>query len=404
MKRHAVFIPFVLSFALLISSCRSTGTSAASADSSPESATRKSKRVRLASSVEGQLAETIVVTGTLAAQDQITASVKVAGRIDAVMVDFGATVVQGQVLARLDPTDFHLRVDQAEAALKQARARLGLDPDGTDDKVVADQTPLVRQARAQLEDAKLTAERMQTLWDQKVIPKSQLDSAQANLQVAESRYDDNLEEIRNRQGVLLQRKSELASARQQLEDTTLYAPVAGIVRERLVSVGNYVSAGTPMFSIVMVHPLRLRLAVPERGASGAKVGAPVRVTVEGDSTVYKGTLVRVSPSIQELGRTLMVEAEIPNERGLLRPGAFAKAEIVTSGEKPTVFVPAAAMLSFAGVEKVMSVKDGKAIEVHVTTGRREADRIEIVEGLKAGVPVVLDPGSLSPGDPVAVED
>src|SRR5262249_42605262 len=274
-----------------------------------------------------------------------------------VMVDFGATVTQGQVLAHLDPTDFHLRVDQAEAALKQARARLGLDPDGTDEKVVADQTPLVRQARAQLEDAKLTAQRMQTLWDQKVIPKSQLDSALANLQVAESRYDDNLEEIRNRQGVLLERKSELASARQQLADTTLYAPVAGIIRERTVSIGNYVSAGTPMFSIVMVHPLRLRLNVPERGASGARVGAPVRVTVEGDPAVYKGTLVRVSPSIQELGRTLMVEAEIPNERGTLRPGSFAKAEIATSAAKPTVFVPATALTSFAGVEKVMSVKD-----------------------------------------------
>jgi len=320
------------------------------------------------------------------------------------MVDFGANVVQGQILARLDPTDFDLRVEQADAALKQARARLGLDPDGTEERVVADQTPLVRQARAQQEDAKLTAQRMQTLWDQKVIPKSQLDSAQANLQVAESRYDDAIEEIRNRQGVLLQRKSELASARQQLADTTLYAPVAGIIRERTVSVGNYANAGSPMFSIVMVHPLRLRLAVPERGASGAKVGAPVRVTVEGDTNVYKGTLVRVSPSIQELGRTLMVEAEIPNERGTLRPGAFAKAEIVTSAEKPTVFVPAASVLSFAGVEKVMSVKDGKAIELHVTTGRRNGDRIEIVDGLKAGIPVVLDPGNLSPGETVNIEE
>jgi membrane fusion protein (multidrug efflux system) len=158
-----------------------------------------------------------------------------------------------------------------------------------------------------------------------------------------------------------------------------------------------------MFSIVMVHPLRLRLAVPERGASGAKVGAPVRVTVEGDETVYKGTLVRVSPSIQELGRTLMVEAEIPNERGTLRPGAFAKAEIVTSAEKSTIFVPAASLLSFAGVEKVISVKDGKTIELHVTSGRRDGDRIEIVEGLKPGVPVVLDPGSLAPGEEVTIE-
>src|SRR2546423_281774 len=149
MKR-AVFILFVFNFAFLMSACRSTATSAAAAASAPGAGNRTAKKVRVATSVEGKLAETIVVTGTLAAQDQITASTKVAGRVEAVMVDFGANVVQGQVLARLDPTDFHLRVDQAEAALKQARARLGLDPDGTGETVVADQTPLVRQARAQL--------------------------------------------------------------------------------------------------------------------------------------------------------------------------------------------------------------------------------------------------------------
>src|SRR5438552_11213126 len=101
MKRHAVFILFVFSFAFFMSSCRSTDTSTASAATSPDPGTHMAKRVRLASSVAGSLAETIVVTGTLAAQDQITASMKVAGRVDAVMVDFGANCVQSQVLAIL---------------------------------------------------------------------------------------------------------------------------------------------------------------------------------------------------------------------------------------------------------------------------------------------------------------
>src|SRR5262249_28848418 len=184
------------------------------------------------------------------------------------------------------------------------------------------------------------------LWDRGVIPKSQLDSVQSSLQVAEGRYDDALDEIRDRHSVFLQRKSELESAKQQLTDTVLYAPVDGIIRERLVSPGNYVAAGSPMFSIVIVNPLRMRLAVPERGASSAKLGAPVRVIVEGDSNVYTGKLVRVSPSIQEQNRTLLVEAEIPNEEGQLRPGTFARAEIATSAEQPVVFVPASAVTSF----------------------------------------------------------
>jgi RND family efflux transporter MFP subunit len=399
-----VLVAFTLGFALLLNSCRSadTPTAAAGPRSNGGSNTGGPIPVHVALSEQGHLAQTIVVTGTLAAQDQITASVKVAGRVEAVDADFGSSVAKGQIIARLDATDFHLRVDQAQAALKQARARLGLDPDGQDDNVIPEKTPLVRQAQAQLEDSKLTNQRMQTLWDQKVIPKSQLDSAIANLQVAEGRYDDALEEIHNRQGILLQRKSELESAKQQLADTELSAPVTGIVRERLVSVGNYVSAGTPMFSIVMVHPLRLRLAVPERGADGAKVGAPLRVTVEGDPNVYQGKLVRTSPSIQELSRTLLVEAEIPNEQGSLRPGAFARAEIVTSDEKPAVFVPPSALESFAGIEKVIAVKENKAVEIRVTTGRRDGNRVEIVDGLGAGIPVVLQPGNLVTGQSVTI--
>jgi len=359
--------------------------------------------VTLVPAEEGRLAETILVTGTLAAQDQVTASVKVAGRVESVDVDFGSRVSKGQVLARLDPRDFRLRVDQSVAALKQARARVGLNPDGEDEEVVPEKTPLVREARAQLEDAKLNSQRTQALWDKGVIPKSQLDSVESSLKVAESRYDDALDEIRDRHSLFLQRKSELESAKQQLTDTVLYAPVDGVVRERLISPGNYAAAGSPMFNVVIVNPLRMRLAVPERGASGAKLGAPVRVTVEGDSNVYTGKLVRVSPSFQEQNRTLLVEAEIPNEQGALRPGAFARAEIVTSAEKPVVFVPASSITSFAGIEKVFTVSEGKALEIRVKTGRRDGSRIEIVDGMKAGVPIVVEPGSLVPGDAVIVK-
>jgi RND family efflux transporter MFP subunit len=403
MHRTACLAALIGGVFLLIS-CHSPGAPPSSAGPRRAEAANggATKEIRVAPAEEGRLAQTIIVTGTLAAQDQVTASVKVAGRVESVDVDFGGRVTKGQIIAHLDPKDFRLRVDQAVAGLKQARARLGLSPDGDDEDVVAEKTALVRQARAQLEDAKLTNDRMHALWDRGVIPKSQLDSAVASLQVAEGHYDDSLEEIRNRQGVLLQRKSELESAKQQLVDTVLYAPVNGVVRERLVAPGNYVAAGTPMFSIVIVNPLRMRLAVPERGASGAKLGAPVRVTVEDDPNVYTGKLVRVSPSLQEQNRTLLVEAEIPNEQGLLRPGSFARAEIATSGEKAVTFVPASSVTSFAGIEKVLSVKEGKAFEIRVTTGRRDGARVEIVEGLQPGVSVVLDPGSLVPGQAVTI--
>ena len=105
-------------------------------------------------------------------------------------------------------------------------------------------------------------------------------------------------------------------------------PIDGAVSERRASVGEFLAAGAPVATIVKLHPLRLRLAVPERDSTSVRVGQSVVVTVEGVAGEHKGRVARVSPSISEQNRTLLIEAEVPNEGSTLRPGAFAKAEIV----------------------------------------------------------------------------
>ena len=94
--------------------------------------------------------------------------------------------------------------------------------------------------------------------------------------------------------------------------------------------GQYLAAGSPAVTIVRMHPLRLRVAVPERDAQSVRVNQVVQVTVEGDTTSYTGRVARISPAIDEASRTLMVEAEVPNPGGLLRPGSFANASIVSA--------------------------------------------------------------------------
>jgi RND family efflux transporter MFP subunit len=158
-----------------------------------------------------------------------------------------------------------------------------------------------------------------------------------------------------------------------------------------------------MATVVRLHPLRLRVSVPEREATSVRVGQVVRLTVEGDATVHGGRVVRLAPVVQELNRTLTVEAEVPNQRGTLRPGAFARAEIVTDAAQPVLTVPGSALVVFAGVEKVLVVRNGKAAEVRVQTGRRLGGEVEIVEGLGRGEAVVDRPGSLTGGQPVTVK-
>ncbi|MBI4245863.1 MAG: efflux RND transporter periplasmic adaptor subunit [Candidatus Rokubacteria bacterium] len=395
-------LPLLVAAGLTLAGCGGDTPATASTAKATAQAL-KPREVRVAPAAEVRMPRTVGVTGTLAADEQIVLSLKIPGRLSELMIDLGSRVRRGQVVARLDPTDFRLRVEQARAALHQARARLGLSPEGTDDRVDLEQTALVRQARAVLEEAKLTRERFAKLFAQQLVARAQLDTAVANEQVAEARYQDAIEEVRNRQAVLAQRRTELELVRQALADTELTAPVDGMIRERRASVGEFLAAGVPVATLVKMHPLRLQLAIPERAAANVRVGQEVRVTVDGDPGVYTGRVVRLSPSIQEQNRTLTVEAEVPNTAGALRPGAFARAEIVIAADQPAVFVPTTSIVVFAGIEKVLIVRAGKAEERRVVTGRREKDRVEITEGLRAGEPVVVEPGNLTGGQPVVVK-
>jgi RND family efflux transporter MFP subunit len=154
-------------------------------------------------------------------------------------------------------------------------------------------------------------------------------------------------------------------------------------------------------TLVRTNPLRLRLAVPERAAARVRVGQEVRVMVEGDSRAYRGRMARVSPSIDQSDRTLKVEAEVPNPDGALRAGSFVRGEIVTTADRPVVLVPASAVVSFAGIEKLIAVEDGKAVEKRIRTGRRAGDRVEVVDGIAAGELVVVAPGNLVGGQAVS---
>lgn len=388
---------------LLAASLASQACSGSHADSARNPRTEAAARqVRVVPASEDRLVRSILVTGTLAAEEQVSVSMKVTGRLDALLVDLGSRVQQGQVMARLVPTDFNLRINQSRAALQQARARLGLPPDGAEDRITPENTAVVREARAVLDEAKLTNDRAATFVKEGIGTKADQDKAVAAMKVAESRYQDALEEVSNRQALLQQRRSELELAEQALKDSSLTAPFDGMVRERQATVGQYLAAGTPVVTIVRMHPLRLRLPVPERAAPGVRVQQEVRVTVEGDKTVHGGRIARVSPAIDESSRTLMVEAEVPNAKAQLRPGSFANAEIVLQAQEKAIVVPASALVTFAGVDKVLVVKDGKSVEKRVSTGRREGDRIEIVSGLDAGEQVIIDPGNLVGGQRVSV--
>ena len=278
---------------------------------------------------------------------------------------------------------------------------MGLRPDGDDDAVEIETTSLVKQAKATLDETTKHRDRMADLAKSNLSPPSEVDAAEAAYRVALHKHAAALDEARARQAALAQRRAELDFAQKQLADTALRASFDGVIQARHAGLGEFVQAGTPVVTLVQTDPLRLRLEVSERDALGVRAGQTVRLRVEGETNGVTGRLARVSPAISELNRMLLVEADIP-ARGGLRPGLFARGEIVLSAHDEGLAIPPAALFTFAGIEKVVVAQDGKALEKTVTTGRRGADWLEIVSGLKPGERVVLDPGSLRTGQAVTM--
>lgn len=341
----------------------------------------------------------LLVSGTLAAQEEATLSVKVPGRLEQVAVDLGSVVKRGDLIAQVEKRDYELRVQQSKAAVAEARAAVGLSLDGGEENTSVETIATVKQARAVLNEATKNRERVQRLSGEGISSKSEVDTVESVYSVAAARHETAVEEARTRLAVLAQRRADLEVAQQQLLDTSILAPFDGAIQTRIASPGEHLQLGTPVASLVRIDPLRLRLEVPERESGLVQAGQTVRLTVEGSTNVFRGAVARVSPAITEQNRMLMVEADVPAQNGL-RPGLFVRAQIVVKENETALSIPAGALIVFAGIEKVIAVEEGKARERTVSTGRRAAGWIEITSGLKAKDVVVLEPGNLRTGQAV----
>lgn len=391
--RTAIQLGLLALFGVFSPACRKASPSS---QQTPEGTPRT---VAVATATATNLERTITVFGSFLAQEKVTLRAKVPGRLQSVRIDLGSPVKAGAVIAQIEPREYELHVQQAEAALAQSLAMIGLEPQDESRTVDPSQTSLAKQANAVLEEARASRDRVASLHHDGVLSQSELDTAQSAYTVAENRYQDAVETSRQRIAMVAQRRIERDIAAQQLADTKMIAPFDASVQERATSPGEYLQVGDPVANLIQVNPLRLQLEVSEREAPLIRTQQIVRAHVDGIDAVSSGRILRISPAIDQKRRVLLVEADLPNE-GYLHPGMFARAEIVVNPSEPAVTVPLEALITFAGIEKVFTIVDGAARERVVTTGRRGTNWVEIVDNLKAGEQVILNPGNLQNGQPV----
>ena len=362
----------------------------------------ETKKVRVAKVQRLDTEETVYATGSLGAQDRATLSAKVSGRVESIAADLGMVVKQGDLLAQIEKREYDLRRHQAEAALAQARARLGLSLSGEEDKVEPVKTSIVKEAQAVLNEATKNRDRVKNLRAEGVVPEADVETAESTYQVAVNRYDEAVHEAKNRMATLRMRQAELGLAEQQLKDTEIRAPFNGVVEQRQTSPGEFLNIGAPLMTVVRVDPVRLRLEVSEKDAPRVQIGQTVHIRVEGSEKQHDGKISRVSPVITADNRMLQAEADVPNPHGTLRPGSFVKANIVVNDKAPGMFVPEGSVITFAGMQKIFVLREGKAVEKEVSLRREQNGLVEIMGEVKADEVVVVDPGTLRNGQPVEV--
>jgi RND family efflux transporter MFP subunit len=342
----------------------------------------------------------VEVVGTLKADQEVVVSSEEKGTIEELPVDLGSVVRRGQVLARLSPREAQLRVDQAQAALDQARARVGLRNGNS--RLEAEQNSEVRQAKAALDEARMRYQRAQTLIKNGDISQERFDEAEIQHRSAEAQYQAAQDSFHNQTALVDQRAAELQLARKQLQDTVIVAPIDGAVSARHVTRGEYIRAEAQIVTLVRSNPLRLQAVVPEVAVASVRPNQTVTLSVDAyPGKTFSGVISRISPSLDEKARTLTLEATVPNANGELKPGLFASVQLLIAKESPALMVPSSSLLAFAGLTKLYVVERDHAAERVVKTGLREGGYVEILEGAKAGERVAVENlGKLSNGVPV----
>jgi membrane fusion protein (multidrug efflux system) len=348
----------------------------------PQRSAPQAIAVAAVAAVEQPIARFIRATGSLTAEEEAEVAAETPGRVVSAPVELGTRVADGAELIRLSAAETEAQLKEAEANAAQIEARLGLGADGVLD---VDAVPEVRNAKATYALAESEFGRIKSLLDQNVVSQSEFEQRRTQMEAARQQY----EAARNGAAQLYQSlqaaRARIALARKAFADTVVRAPFTGVIAQRLVSVGDYVTRGMKVAVVVRVNPLRVRLTIPEQFVSAIGVGQPVGFVVDAyPGRQFEGTVRYVSPALQADQRALTIEAVVPNATGDLKPGLFATARIEQPARTAGILVPATAVQTAGGTSRVYVVTGDRVEERIVTTGLPVGDAIEITKGLSAG--------------------
>jgi len=368
----------ILAALLLSTSCSKPQPVQAKQDNAPLPVTAAPVKAR-------ELRRTVQSVGTMFPFDETVISAELEGRVVDVKADLGDVVPKGAVLVNISDEEQRYLLAQNEAALRMSLERVGLKEEHDRIKDIRE-TSEVRRAQADMFDAEQRYKRTKSLVDQGIGAQADYDQALARLNSAKAAYESALNSTRNLVQDIERQRAALDLQRKKLRDATVYAPFTGAVKDRQVNTGQYVRPNTPLFTLVKIDPIRLRLDVPERFAPWIKAGQIMEVEVEAyQGRKFSGKVWRISPTVDQTKRTFIVEALVENSKSELKPGSYARALLPTDKNERVLLVPVKAVTYIFGANKTYVVRNGATVEAReVKVGDRFDNDVEILEGLQEG--------------------
>lgn len=382
-----------LSVVLLLSLIAVTGCSKkkeADVEAAAKQAPPPPTPVKVAKAEARTIERTSAITGSLLPDESVNVSFEVPGTLTHAYTDFGRNVRKGQVLAELDSREITLQLERSRAALAQALARIGLNPDQVDTNPTS--TPGIRQAQAQADDARSKYESAARLIKTGDIARERFTELEKAYNAREAALQAARDDLRTQLAVIQGLRADLRLAEKRLADTKLYAPFDGAVTQRLVSPGQYIKENTPVLTIVKASPLRLRADIPESGVAEVKIGSTLTFTTDAaPGQAFHAVVRELNPTLDAKSRSLTAEARLVDGDARLKPGMFVQVQLVTSRNAQVVAVPKDALFGVAGLTKIFAVRDGVVSEYKVVPEQE-------LNGW------VVVPNVIQPGDTVAVSN
>lgn len=298
------------------------------------------------------LRQTLSVTGSLRAINQAAVKARVAGEVREVLVREGEAVAAGQVLVRMDESDYRARQAQSEAALVAARGQLDIAGKARDNN------------RALLERGFISKNAFDTT-------ASQYDIALANVDAA---------------------AGALAVTKKALADTVIRAPIAGLVASRSVQPGEKVAVDGRLLDVVDLSKMEMEVAVPTSDILSIAPGQEVAVKVEGLAQPMPARVARINPATQAGSRSIMAYLQMDNPQSLLRSGMFGEARLTLSKKSGVLAVPQSALQGNGDSFFVYAIEgdklERKTVQTGITGNDGDAVVVEITGGLAPGAQIV----------------